>query len=163
MNDKLKLYWLWAAIGLLLCLNLGTLGWVAFRTQPLRRPNPSNADAYLSRWLKFSPEQRSRYQQYRRELRTTLQPHEDSLRSLRVDLFRRLGEPDVSEADVNALVHRIERHHGQITRLQFRHWQQVRTLCTPGQQARFDRWMDRLVKTMNRPRQHGRREGRDQF
>ena len=163
MNDKQKLYWLWAAIGLLLCLNLGTLGWVVLKTQQPRRPNAPNADAYLARRLGFTPGQRSRYQQYRRELRTALQPHEDSLRSLRQELFGRLSQPAVSETYVDALVQRIERQHGQITQLQFRHWQQVRSLCTPGQRPQFDRWMDRLVETMNRPRGPGRRERRNQF
>ncbi len=161
MNDKRKLYWLWAAIGLLLCLNLGTIGWIAFRTHAPRRPDAPNADAYLARWLRFDPGQRSRYQQYRRALRTAQQPHQDSLRTLRRELFGQLGQPAASQPEIEALVQRIERQHGQLTRLQFRHWQQVRALCTPGQRPRFDRWMDRLVKTMDQPRPRERR--RDQF
>ena len=158
MNDKRKWYWLWAAIGLLLCLNLGTLGWVVFKTKQSRRTNPPTADAYLARRLKFSPEQRTRYQQYRRDLRTAVQPHEDSLRTLRRELFGRIGQPIGSEANVDAIVNRIERQHGQITRLRFRHWQQVRALCSPGQQAQFDRWTSRLLETMNRPREPDQRE-----
>ncbi|MBD0259260.1 MAG: periplasmic heavy metal sensor [Cytophagales bacterium] len=158
MNDKQKWYWLWAAIGLLLCLNLATLGWVAFNTKQPRRANSPGADAYLAQLLKFDPEQRSRYQQYRREMRTAVQPHEDSLRALRRKLFGRLRQPPGSEANVDALVHGIERQHGEITRLRFRHWQQVRALCSPGLQAQFDRCTNRLVETMNSPREPDQRE-----
>lgn len=151
MNDKRKFYWLWAAIGLLLLLNLGTIGWILTRGRQVRAIR-QNTEMVLIRRLGLTPEQRRQYQQERRQFRATVQPHEDSLRALRRELLGLLNQPNVSDEAIDQLVSRMERQNGQITRLRFRHWRQIRALCTPDQQERFDRLIGRLTQVMQRPR-----------
>ncbi|WP_192579016.1 Spy/CpxP family protein refolding chaperone [Fibrisoma limi] len=151
MNDKRKFYWLWAAIGLLLLLNLGTIGWILTRGRQVRAVR-QNTEMVMIRRLGLTPDQRRQYQQARRQFRTTVQPHEDSLRAMRRELLGLLDQPTVSDEAIDQLVSRMERQSGQITRLRFRHWRQIRALCTPDQQERFDRLIGRLTQAMQRQR-----------
>ncbi|MBC3788862.1 Spy/CpxP family protein refolding chaperone [Spirosoma utsteinense] len=164
MNDKRNQYWLWAAIGLLLCLNVGTIGWIFRKTEPLRinRTNGGgNAEAFLPNRLGFDKQQRFQYRQYRQELRQAIRPHEVSLRQLRADLFARLQAPTTpTEAVVDSLVDRMNAQTGQLTRLRFRQWRRVRELCTPAQRPAFDELMTRLRERLNRIDPNATRERR---
>lgn len=150
--DTKKFYWLWAAIILLLGLNVATIGWVVHKTDTVRsgRQNP---ERLLAKRLALTPDQLVQYQQSRSQMRRRSRPHEDSLRVLRDTLFNRIKQPAVSDAEMNQLLEQIARQNGQITRLRFRHWQQVRALCKPEQQTRFDQLIGRLERGINNPGQ----------
>jgi periplasmic protein CpxP/Spy len=145
MNDKRKWIGLWVMVGLLLLLNIGTLGWVAYRAKQIRslRHNPQRM---LENRLNFTPDQQARYQRLRAEFEQAGQVHRDSLRQLRDGLLGQLGG-NVPDNELNNMLAQMERHNGQLMRLRFRHWQQVRTLCTPDQQTRFDRMVSRLTRS----------------
>lgn len=161
MNDKRKYYWLWAAIGLLLCLNIGTIGWIVRKADPARSDRTGAADAFLPKRLGFDKQQRLAYRQYRQELRQALRPKEDSLRQLRATLFTRLQEPTPpSDAGIDSLINRINDNTVQINRLRFRHWKQVRQLCTPAQLPAFNELMTRLADRLNRTNANTIRERR---
>lgn len=154
MNDKRKYYWLWAAIGLLLCLNVGTIGWIVRKTR-LSGANlgvtQPNAEAFLPRRLNFNKQQRTEYRQYRQALRQAAKPQEDSLRQLRAELFTQLQKPvPPSDAVIDSLVDRMNTHTGQLTRLRFRQWQRISQLCTPAQRPAFNALMARLATRLNR-------------
>lgn len=160
MNDKRKYYWLWTAIGLLLCLNVGTIGWIIRKTRPLAI-NQVNAEAFLPKRLGFDKPQRLQYRQYRQELWQAARPQEDSIRQLRAELFARLQAPTPPpDAVIDSLVNRMNAHTGQLTRLRFRQWQRVRQLCTPAQRPAFDKLMARLVARLNRPNLEAARQRR---
>lgn len=157
MDTKNKFYWLWAAIGLLLFLNIATIGWVIRRVDTIRT-NRQNPEAFIARRLGFTPKQVTKYQQSRKQMRGRVKPHEDSLRLLRGKLFSHIKQPVVSDEAMNRLLEQMARQNGQITRLRFRHWQQIRALCTPAQQARFDQLLDRLGQGISDLGQGGLRE-----
>ncbi|WP_370722491.1 Spy/CpxP family protein refolding chaperone [Fibrella aquatica] len=150
MEGKRKFYWLWTAIGLLLCLNLLTVGWVVRRTNTLRE-NRQLAEGMMMRQLDFSPEQTKQYRKSRNQMRRQSKPHEDSLRLLRTTLLDQVKEPAVSDEDLNQLLMKLSRQNRQITRLRFRHWQRVRSICTPDQQARFDQLIGRIGQGLTNP------------
>lgn len=164
MNDKRKYYWLWAAIGLLLCLNVGTIGWIVRKTRPPgvnSGANQVNAEVFLPRRLGFNKQQRGQYRQYRQELRQATKPQEDSLRQLRAELFARLQGPvPPSDAVIDSLVSRMNAHTGQITRLRFRQWQRISQLCTPAQRPALNDLMTRLMTRLNRTNPNTVRERR---
>lgn len=143
METKRKFYWLWAAIGLLLCLNLLTVGWVVKRTEAVRvnRPLPEGA---LMRGLGLSPAQMKQFRQSRIQFRQQVKPHEDSLRILRTALLDRVSDSLVTDDELNRLTEAMSRQNRQITRFRFRHWHQVRSFCTQEQQAMFDQWLRRV-------------------
>jgi len=87
--------------------------------------------------------QQTRYRQLRDAFEEQNQPNQDTLRQLHSKLFDGFARP-LSDTDLNALVGRIEQQNGHLTRLRFRHWQQVRALFNPSQQARFDQFLNRL-------------------
>lgn len=164
MNDKRKYYWLWAAIGLLLCLNAGTIGWIVRKTR-LSGANlgviQPNAETFLPKRLNFSQQQRGQYRQYRQALRQAAKPQEDSLRQLRAELFTQLQKPmPPSDAVIDSLVNQMNAHTGQLTRLRFRQWQRISQLCTPAQRPAFNALMTRLMTRLNRTSQNQTRERR---
>ncbi len=162
MTDQKKYYGLWLGIGLLLCLNLGTIGWIVLKTRQFKANRQQSTEFIASR-LDFTPRQRETYRAIHARFLTGTQPHEDSLRLLRKNLYSQLNQVSVSDERINALVSRMERQNSQITRLRFRHWQQVRAICTPDQQARFDRFLARLTQNMARAQPGGRERWRNQL
>jgi periplasmic protein CpxP/Spy len=142
MNDKKRLISLWVAIGLLLCLNLATIGWMMNRVR-LIRTNRQNPETLLVKRLDFSPEQQTRYRQLRAQFEQRSQPLQDSIGAIRRELFSQFGNA-LPDSALNTIQSRMERQNGQLLRLRFRHWQQVRAICTPRQQVRFDRMTARL-------------------
>ena len=163
METKRTFYWLWAAIGLLLLLNVATIGWVLRKLNP-GRANRQTTEEIIIRRLNFTPDQLTQYRQSRSQMQTQIRPHEDSLQRFRTSLFNEIKQPTVTHADMNRLLAQMARQNTQITRLRFRHWQQVRALGTPNQQAQFDKLLTRLDQTINNPSQGGLRERlRDRF
>lgn len=161
METKRKFYWLWGAIGLLLCLNLLTVAWVVRRTETVRATRQL-AEGMLVRRLGFSPEQTKRYRQSRVQLRQQAKPHEDSLRVLRKTLIDRINDSLVTDNELNQLSEAMFRQNKQITRIRFRHWQQVRSLCNPEQQIQFDQLIRRVGLGLNNPGLRGRLQARKQ-
>ncbi|MBC8151609.1 MAG: periplasmic heavy metal sensor [Bacteroidetes bacterium] len=157
MDTKKKFYWLWAAIGLLLFLNLATVGWVVRKVDTVRT-NRQNPGGFMAKRLAFTPDQAAQYQQSRSQLQRQLKPHEDSLRRLRGELVGRINQPTGTDAGLDQLLERMARQEVQMTRLRFRHWQQVRAFCTPEQQARFDKLLARLEQGINNGGPAGVRE-----
>lgn len=161
METKRKFYGLWAAIGLLLCLNLVTIGWVVRRTGTVRA-NQQLAEGQLVRRIGFTTDQLKQYRQSRIELRQQARPHEDSLRALRIALFDRISAPLVTDDELDSLSQAMFRQNRQLIRIRFRHWQQVRSLCTPAQQPEFDQLIRRVGQGMANPGLRGRLGNRGQ-
>ncbi|MEZ0542432.1 Spy/CpxP family protein refolding chaperone [Fibrella arboris] len=155
METKRNYYWLWAAIGFLLCLNLLTVGWVMRRTNSLRATRQL-PESVLIRRLDLSPGQVKLYRQSRKQLRLQSKPHEDSLRTVRAILLDQLKRPAVTEEELDRIWAQMARQNGQIVRLRFRHWQQVRSFCTPPQQKQFDQLIRRVGQGLNNPGLRGR-------
>jgi periplasmic protein CpxP/Spy len=144
MNDKRKWIGIWVALGLLLCLTFGTLGWIMYRAKQVRAMRQNPQQMLITR-LDFSPDQQVRYQRLRAEFELAGNSHRDSLRQLRDGLLGQLSS-NVPDAELTARLSQIDRHNNQLMRLRFRHWQQVRNLCTPAQQTRFDRMVARFTR-----------------
>lgn len=157
MTDKRKYYGLWTAIVLLLCLNLGTIGWIILKTRQVRT-NRQNPEGFITGQLMFSPQQQATYQGIRSTFLRSIRPHEDSLRMLREGLYGRLNQPTVPDDNLDALVRQMEQQNSQITRLRFRHWQQVRQLCSPAQQVQFNRFLTFLTRRLTQSDKPGPRK-----
>ncbi|MBC8153862.1 MAG: periplasmic heavy metal sensor [Bacteroidetes bacterium] len=143
MDTNKKFYWLWGAIGLLLLLNLATVGWVVRKVDTVRT-NRQNPGGFMAKRLAFTPDQAAQYQQSRSQLQRQLKPHEDSLRRLRGELVGQVNQSTVADAELDRLLDRMAEQEVQITRFRFQHWRQVRAFCTPKQQAQFDKLLARL-------------------
>ncbi len=155
MNIKRIVYWLWTTIGLLLCLNLATVGWIIRKVNTVRafrqQANGQEPGGFIADRLGFSPTQLARYRQSRTELLQQRKLREDSLRVLEHTLLGNIRQPVVANSVLEPLLEQMARQNTQITRLRFRHWQQVRSICTPDQQAKFDALLQRLEQRLDNP------------
>jgi periplasmic protein CpxP/Spy len=158
MDTKKRFYWLWAGIGLLLCLNIATIGWAVNKWNSVRA-NRQNTDEIIIRRLDFTSQQIAQYHQSRSQMQTKSKPYEDSLQGLRTRLFNQIRQPMTSDSTVNQLLDKIARQNTAITLLRFRHWQRVRALGTPDQQARFDQLLNQLERRLTSTNQAGSLRG----
>ena len=155
MHKNRNFYWLWAAIGLLLLLNLATVGWVVRRLSSMH-DNRQSTEEILIRRLDFTPRQVAKYRQSRSQMQTQIKPHEDSLQHLQMRLLDQIKQPPiVSDTPVNQILDQTAGQNKQIAQFRFRHWQQVRALGTPDQQARFDQLLTRLEQGINKANRPG--------
>lgn len=150
MESKQKFYWLWGAIGLLLCLNLATVGWV-IRRVAVTRASQQDPGGFTAKRLGLTKAQLGPYRESRIQLQRGLKPHQDSVRLLRNELLEKISQPAVSDAQLDTLLAAIARQNQAINRLRFRHWQSIRALCTPEQRARFDKLTARLEQALTNP------------
>ncbi len=162
MTNPKKYYAFWLSIGLLLCLNVGTIGWIVWKTRQFRA-NRQHPYAFVANRLEFTPRQRETYRAIHARFLTGIQPCEDSLQRLRKELYGQLNQASVSDERLNALAGRLAGQNSQIIRLRFRHWQQVRAICTPDQRVRFDQFLTRLGQGTARPAKPGQREWLNQL
>ncbi|MBO0947043.1 hypothetical protein [Fibrella forsythiae] len=125
------------------------------RTNTLRA-NRQLSEGLLVRRLGFSPEQMKQYRQSRLHFRQQVKPHEDSLRTLRTGMLDRVKDSLVTDDELTRMADAMYNQNRQITRIRFRHWQQVRSLCLPDQQATFDQLIRQIGQGMNNPGLRGR-------
>jgi len=148
-NDKYKI--LWAAVGVLLLLNVGLLVWISFFSNKL--PDQPKR-LFLETALKFDEKQAETY-------RNLLQEHAQQMRSLRENVkemkeafYADLDKPILDDS-LMARAKKVESKMAEADVITFRHFQQVRQMCTPTQQKHFDEVILDLIRSIERPGPQG--------
>jgi len=145
-NNKYKI--LWVAIGVLLLLNIGLLVWMAFFSngsfaQPKR--------LFLETELKFDEKQTEVYRKLRREHAQQMRGMRDEVKAMKEAYFKDLAQANISDDTLRARAKRIESKMADADVITFRHFQQVRQMCTPAQQKHFDEVVIDLIRSIERP------------
>ncbi|MVM39959.1 periplasmic heavy metal sensor [Spirosoma sp. HMF3257] len=156
-----------SVIGLLL-LNLLTIGYVVFksghfsqsdqsRSQPLGREGP--ARVIISR-LHFDEQQQKQFLEMgRQHHQETRRLNEESVRLFRT-YYSLLATTPPDTAKASMLARQIADIQRQIAELNFAHFQEIKALCRPEQQADFVQLVDDLARLFGRP-QRPPRNGND--
>lgn len=145
-----------AVIIILLLINAGILAYL-FLSRPSMTPHPPQGPPReaLAEDLKFSAEQRAAFDKLKHA-------HHDSMivldRAGR-DLHRRLFAGLSSGASPDSLANAIARNHREKEMLTWRHFRDVRALCTPAQQRIFDDIIARISDHIIRQGEGGPRHG----
>lgn len=153
MKDNNKYRLLWAAIGVLLILNISLLAWVAF----FSRGGPTQADKlFLVKELKFDEKQSEEYGSLREEHATQVRELRDEVKQLKKSFFEGLNQSNnISEDTLRAKAVLVELKMAEVDLLTFKHFQKVRQMCTPSQQAQFDKIITELILNLDAPRGGG--------
>lgn len=151
MNDNKKFKILWAVIGILLVLNIGIILWITLL--PPRHPLPQNQPAvlFLEKELGFNDKQKESYRILREGHFEQINAIQQELRKMKEAFFDLLKNPEPSELEVEELSKQIAQKTSDIDKNTFRHFQQVRKLCTADQQTKFDKIIGEVLKRMGRP------------
>ena len=136
------------ALVVLVLLNLASLAALWWGPPGRRGPHPRQAAGFIERELEFDAEQRRAYAELVRRHRRQTREALDRFHAARRSLFSDLGADSV---DVAAATRAIGAGQARLEEINFEHFLQVRRLCRPDQEERFDRVIDEALRMMARP------------
>lgn len=151
--------WMTFVVLLLLAANITTLAllWNRSGETATERPLPGRGGGgpfeYLSRELKLDDQQRQAYAALRDEHRRKADAIEQEIRKAKDDYFGLLKTPAVADSVLKPYLARITAKEEELDLHTFHHFQDVRRLCNPGQQQRFDEIIQEALHSMRPGRQ----------
>lgn len=151
MATKNKILWL--IILLLLAANTVTLVlfWTG-RNQPLQQgQGPRLLAEFLTKELQLDSGQQRQYQQLIQAHRSAAAPLRQRITDFKDSLFLLLKQGNPSDTDKAAATAKIAATTQQLERLHIDHFQQVRAICTPAQQQKFDNLLHDIVRRLSMP------------
>jgi protein CpxP len=157
MSSILRKPWLLVLLATLLVANLGLLAYYFMRDRPGAEKR-SISDAFY-RDLRLTPAQEDEFRARKDTFMREMRPHWSAIRKAKDSLFGRVGDTAMDDSTLTALTRRIAGMTRQSDERLFRHFRELRKLCTPDQQAAFDTLVPRLVsRAGSRSRPADRRE-----
>jgi len=143
MSRLLRHRWLLVLLAILLLANLGLLA-VHFLPDRAGAARRSVSDDFYQD-LGLTPEQQSAFRSRKDTFMREMRPHWSAIRKAKDSLFARAGDASVDDSALAALTGRIAEMGRQSDERLFRHFRELRKLCTPAQQAAFDTLVPRMV------------------
>ncbi|WP_126246082.1 Spy/CpxP family protein refolding chaperone [Chitinophaga rhizosphaerae] len=144
---------------LLLLTNLFLVFFIVMKkpAPPGRGSHPSRGEVMqlLEKEVGFSKDQLESYRQLKEQHWDRMKPSFTGMRNAKDGFYKLLSLSSVPDSVVNAMADTIAARQKQIDLQTFRHFQQVRALCTPEQQPRFDSVVQLVLKKMNGPWRKG--------
>lgn len=150
MKENNKYQMLWIAIGLLLVLNIGLLAWFTFFSQKAQNVHPRQR-LFLEKELSFDAKQAESYRLLRQTHAKQINQLREQVKMLKEAYYKDLTQTNISDEVLRTKAVAIEAKMVDADVLTFRHFQQVRQLCTPEQQKRFDEIIIDLLHSIERP------------
>lgn len=132
------------AIGVLVLLNIGTL--LFLWMQRGERGGGASVGQFITHELQFTPEQSARFDVMKEAHHTSVDSLHRINRELHRQLFNRLSQPE--DASVDSISTRISENEKQIDLITFRHFREVREMCTLEQQKKFDDIIQEVLRRL---------------
>ncbi len=133
-------------VGVLVVLNLATLGYLTLRRPP-RHPTggPRQVDRLIVETLRLNPAQERQFEGLKREHRAQIRRLDEAYAEASEQYFRLLDGPgDAARNDsLEAALGRIQAQKAAVT---FRHFRQLKALCDAEQRPRFTALVPELLR-----------------
>lgn len=151
--------WLSIATLILLVANIITLTllWTQNRNHEnarINKPGPGEVFQFLVKELQLDEKQQSAYAELRNQHQASQRQFQDSIRNAKDAMFSLLNQPNVPDSLLQEYSRRATAFDQQMDIITFRHFQQVRALCNPAQQQKFDDVIKEALRRMAGPRGH---------
>jgi len=151
--------WLSIATLILLAANIITLAllWAQKRNQEndrMNKPGQAEVFEFLVKELQLDEKQQATYKELRNQHQASQRQFQDSIRNAKDAMFSLLNQPNVSDSTLQEYSRKAMRFEQQMDIITFRHFQQVRALCNPVQQKKFDDVIKEALRRMAGPRGH---------
>ena len=146
--EKLKLYKI--AVVLLLLLNIGTLAFLWLNRPPA--PEARGPFSFLVKATEMDEKQAVGYRSLRDDHRSKMEDFRKQNGQIRAKLFELLGKNGPNDPEIAPFLDSIATLRRQEEQLTYTHFRQVRELCRPDQQAKFDAVIVEAVQNMRPPR-----------
>lgn len=139
--------------GLLITANIVTLAllWMHKDKQPIPLPTPPHSGPvfeFVNKELGLTKEQQDAYAKLREEHQKNTREAGDSLRKMKDSFFELLKQPGINEATVKQSSDNIMAMQQRVDMITFKHFQQLRALCTETQQKKFDSIIVEVIHRM---------------
>jgi Spy/CpxP family protein refolding chaperone len=134
--DKIKL--LTIAVIALLLLNFGTLGFLLISAPKHggRPPHRMPKEIIIER-LQFDSKQQKEYQTLIDWHRRIIDSLDQQIRETKNELYTQLIKPDADTKTKDSLITLLANHQKQIEQTHFKHFEDIKNLCTPEQRENF--------------------------
>jgi len=140
--------WQWAVLLLVLC-NMALLLTIWLKPHAGGPPRGESPRDFVVRSLKFSDAQTRQYD-------VLVKEHQEAMRKLRREaaeyrqaLFTNLGKDNGGGINADSIANLIAHNQEQVEMVTYRHFGQVRDLCTEEQKKEFDNIIGDVLKRMN--------------
>ncbi len=148
--------WLSIATLILLIANIATLTvlWTQNKKQGFEKPVLPSQGAvfeFLTKELQLTKQQQLEYRQLREKHQSGQRQYRDPIRKAKDALFSLLKQTNVPDSLLQEYSKRATAFDQQLDILTFRHFQQVRALCSPTQQEKFDEIIKDAMSRMGGP------------
>jgi uncharacterized membrane-anchored protein YhcB (DUF1043 family) len=147
MKDTNKFRVLWIAIIVLIVLNIGMVAWFTFfahRAGPPQR-------LFLEKELNFDEKQKESYRVMRDEHFMKARSIREQVKMMKEDFFKSMADSSLTDEDLRKKALAISTEMSELELMTFKHFQQVRQMCTPEQKEKFDEIIDEVLRSMDRP------------
>ncbi|MFP5042818.1 Spy/CpxP family protein refolding chaperone [Parasediminibacterium sp. JCM 36343] len=154
--------WWAVAVLLLMIANITTLCFFWVTSQRGNMPpmgNKGGAAAFLIKELAFDSNQQRAYQALIKQHQETIREIKPRLKEAKEAYFSLLCDTSITENKIKAAAAKANTVEAEIDIAGFHHFQEVRKLCTPQQQKKFDSVIVQTVRMMAPPQQHPPRRG----
>ncbi len=142
-------------IAVLFLTNIAVLGYFLWYKKPHREQHSNNRDRnvvgdMLKKDVGFDTIQITSYREMRQKQQDVLRPMFDDMRKSKDSLFSLIGKTQPEDSLVQVLAARIGEKQKALDLQTFRYFSDLRKLCRPDQQAKYDTLMSRMFKRMGR-------------
>ena len=141
-------------VGVLLLVNLGVLLLFVNMKQPggrVRDRVRQGMSEVLEKKAGFTPQQLKAYQELREQHWAKMKPLLGDMRAAKDSFYRLLYQPSVADSTLSRVAAAIGVRQQAIDMQTFRHFQQVRALCTPEQRPKLDSLIHQVVSRTGAP------------
>lgn len=156
MNVISRNKWLLFLLGILLLANILLLLYIFVFGKGGQDVRSGNTSSYVTKKLNLSVEQEARFKEMKEAYLKTMRPLWDDIRRSKDSLYTHLGDPMLADSTIIGLTNLIAENNRKSDEQQFRHFRELRKLCTPAQQATFDTLIPRMLSRMG-GRSHSRK------
>lgn len=150
MNPGIKIKSLYILVGVLLLINIATLGFIWYTTVNVKAelekhpPRPDNKGSFLADELGFTGEQLNRFDTLKREHHQGVQKIMEQTKELKDQLFECIKTGD--DAKAKELAGKLSENNKAMELLTYEHFKEVRNICNENQKIKFDRILVDLVR-----------------
>lgn len=133
------------AVIFLMVANVALMATIWLRQAPHRPERGSPAD-YLVKELGLNAQQQAKLRGLAEQHHKQSEEIREQIKEARHNLFGLLAEPGVNDSMKKAAADEVARHLEELDLLTFDHFQQVRAICDPQQQKKFDEIIEEVLR-----------------
>ena len=142
-------------IAILLLTNILVLGYFLWFRNPTKKQEQEKEKTGVAEMLQkevgFTAEQLAQHKALKDKQRELLRPMFDDMRKAKDSLFRLLSDPTTSDSVISATADNIASKQKALDIATYNHFRNVRAICTPEQQPKYDSMILRMFRKMGKP------------